>query len=113
MKDITPTTLQKLFENQRDQSRSGSVDRMVPVTMPNELWKFVKEWCVPMLGAENYFPDLFGKYGRTFTGICDGWKWFDDKLQEAPEIDLWKMLAIEAKYWELNYQAWYNKVRKN
>ena len=65
----------------------------------------LKHFCVPPLGAEYYFPDLFGKYGRTFTGICDGWNWFDDSLKDAQETDLWKMIAITALYWQKFYEG--------
>jgi len=86
---------------------------MQPIQQPNKLYEFVKEWCTPMLGAENYFPDLFGKYGYTFTGICDGWWWLEDRLKDAPEKDLWQMLAIASTYWMLNYEKWYDDLRKD
>lgn len=110
-RDITPHSLQELFENQKKDNEPGAIDRMEPVKMPCELWMFVKEWCVPMLGAENYFPELFGKYGKTFTGICDGWWWLDERLKDASEKDLWEMLAIASTYWLLNYEKWFDKER--
>ena len=67
-----------------------------------------KEYCTPMFGAENVEP--FGKYGYTFTGICDGWEWKDEELAKAPELDLWKMLAISETYWRINYERWYHEV---
>ena len=111
--DITPHTLQELFENQMKKPNPGDVIYMQPIQQPNNLYEFVKEWCIPMLGAENYFPDLFGKYGYTYTGICDGWQWLKDRLKDAPEKDLWQMLAIASTYWMLNYEKWYDDLRKD
>ena len=74
----------------------------------------------PWLGADYDFPELFGKYGYTITGICDGWNWFtQDKItdharnngykpiEEATELELWKMLALSNTYLYNEYKEWY------
>ena len=68
---------------------------------------FLKE-CTPWLGADSDL-ELFKKYGFTYGGICDGFHFYTDKLQEAPEIDLWKMLALSAMYWEKSYSRWLDR----
>lgn len=75
------------------------------------LWKFVLNSINPPLGIETDFP-VFSKYGYTYTGICDGFNWNKEKLQNAPEIDLWQIIAISSRYWEVNYERWYhNKIK--
>lgn len=84
----------------------------------------------PWLGADNDYPDLFGKYGYTFCGIGDGFRWFrkdpnikltynqialNDKavansykaIDDATELELWKMLALSERYWSNCYKEWY------
>lgn len=34
--------------------------------------------CVPDLGWESVYPNLFGKYGMSVCGICDYWYWFTE-----------------------------------
>lgn len=75
------------------------------------LIQLVLDECVPPLGAEDYFPTLFGKYGYTFTGICDGWRWDKERLNEASSEELWQMLAISAMYWQSNYELWYEELQ--
>lgn len=74
--------------------------------------------CVPDLGFDNKYPQLFGVYGMTMGGICDGFYWFDDKLTdygrkcghkpltEATDIELLEMWAITQDYWLGKYTEW-------
>ena len=79
------------------------------------LVNFLKTRVTPPLGAE-YIDDIFGKYGMTVCGICDYWYWFtrdniteyalnDGRrpIEEASELELWKMIAICERYWEIFY----------
>lgn len=89
----------------------------------------------PWLGADNDYPELFGKYGYTFCGIGDGFRWYrvdpnteftyyqqaiHDKALEigklpidyATETELWKMLALSNTYWLNNYKEWLDKEEK-
>ena len=70
------------------------------------LWKFVYESVVPPLGIERTF-DVFAKYGDTYGGMCDGFNWNKQSLKSAPEIDLWKMIAISERYWATDYERYY------
>lgn len=74
------------------------------------LWQFVSKSIVPPLGVETTFP-VFAKYGYTYGGICEGFQWKEDKLKEAPEIDLWQMIGIASRYWETSYKRWYNQTQ--
>lgn len=88
------------------------------------LWKYVYENIYPTLGAEYHFP-IFYKYGMTVGGIADGWYWFtSDKItdyarqeghvpiDEAPEADLWQLIALCERYWRIQYMRWYHDAEK-
>ena len=66
------------------------------------LEELVKKFCVPPLGAETIF-DVFGKYGYTICGICEGFRW-KDELKNVSELDAWKMIALSCLYWEAFYK---------
>ena len=83
------------------------------------LCEFVKRNIVPPLGIENYI-DVFRKYGYTYCGICDGFRWITTEninetmrengyipIEEAPEEDLWKIIGICSLYWENVYEELY------
>lgn len=55
----------------------------------------------------------FCKYGYAYSGICDGWEWYEDKLKTAPELDLWKMYGLANEYWHNQYNYWYDREVKN
>ena len=104
----TIQTIDEFFEKQKIRLPIG-VYPVEEIGLSVPLPELVRKYCVPPLGAENYFPKLFGKYGYTYTGICDGWNWTGETLDLAPEEELWKMLAITSTYWYLNYQKWLNE----
>lgn len=79
----------------------------------------------PWLGAECTFPSLFGKYGFTYGGICDGWQWLTKDniapnaakhgkkpLEMASELELWQMLAISNMYYNNCHSEWCDKAEK-
>lgn len=63
----------------------------------------------PELGSEFEYPDLFGKYGHTESGISQGWIWHDNALKEVTELEVWKMIAISEKYWREVYERRYER----
>ena len=76
----------------------------------------------PQLGWEYKYPDLYGKYGMTISGICDGWYWFTEDnitdyarargclpLTNATDAELLEMWAIADNYWLNEYKKWYEK----
>ena len=78
----------------------------------------------PPLGAESIDP-IFNTYGMTISGICDGWWWFTKDnitehakqhghkpIEEATEVEIWRMIAICSRYWEAEYTEWYHKSDK-
>lgn len=62
---------------------------------------------IPWHGAESDMPDLFGKYGYGLYGISDGFKW-KDELENASELEIWKMIALSNIYWFRKYKKWLN-----
>ena len=83
------------------------------------LLEFVKTKIVPPYEAD-YIDDLFKKYGIMILGISDYWHWFTKEnitdyaihngckpVEEATELELWKMIAICERYWAVSYKEWY------
>jgi len=68
--------------------------------------EYFKKYCIPWLGADNDL-EIFKQYGYTYTGICDGFDFYENKLIKASEIDLYKMLAFSNIYWNEQYKKWY------
>lgn len=112
MADRTVHTLPDFFKREQIGMNPGDDCICLPIDPSFDLRQITLDYCVPMLGAEKYFPELFGKYGYTFSGMGQGWQWNFASLQEAPESDLWKMLAIASTYWFLNYERWYQKQKE-
>lgn len=78
--------------------------------------------CIPQLGWDSVYPDLYGKYGITVSGIYDGWHWFEEDniteyarqhgclpLTDASDIELLTMWAIADNYWLNKYKKWYKR----
>lgn len=89
-----------------------------------ELLQKVKN-CVPDLGWDSKYPDLYGKYGISVFGICDYWKWFTEEnityaarkhghlpLTDATDIELLTMWAIADNYWLRKYKEWLKKSKE-
>jgi len=51
-----------------------------------------QEWC----GIENHPINQIGYY---YFGIADGYKFYEDKVQECDEELLWKLYGLIQKYW--------------
>lgn len=65
--------------------------------------------------------ETFGKYGMMICGVCDYWRWFTKDnitanalvdgyrpVEEATELELWKMIAICERYWRVFYKNLYH-----
>lgn len=72
------------------------------------LKELVKKYAIPPLDAENIF-EVFGKYGHSFFGIADGFKW--DNLESLTELDAYKMIALCSMYWEAKYKKWFHELQ--
>ena len=83
-------------------------------------------FCCPPLGWDDVYPDLFGIYGYTFSGVCDGWKWnteenISDRVREdgklpitkASYVELLNMLALMNEYWHNQYMEWYRRANND
>lgn len=83
-----------------------------------DLRDFVKRHIVPPYEFVNVEP--FSKYGILYTGIGDRWDWFTKgnisqrgyavgyrPIEEATEEELWKMIAMASRFWEVSYRRWY------
>ena len=75
-------------------------------------------------GAEDIDP-LFRTYGVMVCGICDYWSWFTKDnitphaiscghkpIEYANDKELWKMIAICSRYYEVFYEREYDRVRE-
>lgn len=75
--------------------------------------------CTPSLGWDEKYPDLFGKYGMTMCGICDGWIWFEEDkitdyarekghkpITDATDTELLEIWAMASDYWLNKYEVW-------
>lgn len=78
--------------------------------------------CTPQLGWDDKYPNLYGKYGITTCGICDGWHWFTEDnitdiarqhgylpITDATDMELLEMWAIANNYWLNRYEEWYKR----
>ena len=78
--------------------------------------------CTPNLGWDYEYPDLFGKYGLTICGICDGWRWFTEEnitdyarknghlpITDASTEELLEMWAVADHYWLECYEDWFRR----
>lgn len=78
---------------------------------------------LPQFGWDTEYPTLFGKYGKTTTGLCVEWVWCTSEsitptdrafgkcpLEDASTQELLEMLVIEESYWSEYYQAQFKVV---
>lgn len=79
----------------------------------------------PALGWDTKYPNLFGKYGFTLVGVCDGWVWFNSDtitesarcsghlpLSDASNEELLEMLSMERGYWLDRYETWLKQAEE-
>lgn len=69
--------------------------------------ELLEKYGVPCLGGEHVFAEI-EKYGYTYTGICDGFKW-KDTISEISNEEAWKIIALCSIYWKCRYAEWYDK----
>lgn len=88
------------------------------------LLEFLKTRVTPPMEAET-MDETFKKYGMIVCGIGDYWHWFTKDniteyalnnghrpVEEATELELWKMIAICERYWEVFYsELYYDKCK--
>lgn len=73
---------------------------------------------VPQYGWDIEYPKLFGKYGKTTSGLCLEWVWYTSEsitnadralgklpLTDASVEELLEMLAVVESYWSEYFQA--------
>ena len=90
-----------------------------------DLVEFVKTKITPPYEAED-MDEVFKTYGVMVTGIADYWHWFTrdniteyalshghKPIEEASELELWKMIAICERYWEVFYSDCYHDRGEN
>ena len=83
-----------------------------------DLHDFVKRHIIPPYEFVDVEP--FSKYGILYTGIADRWNWFTKDnisqrgyavgyrpIEEATKEELWKMIAMASRFWEVSYRRWY------
>ena len=84
------------------------------------LRNFVIHKIIPPLGGESLCKEL-NTFGYTMCGICDGWMWYrKDSLTEegmqqgyrpiedATCEELWKIIGLCSRYWEIFYDRLYH-----
>ena len=92
--------------------------------LDGSLVDFIRYNIVPPLGAESY-DKVFKIYGYSYYGICDGYEWFTKDnitdtaikngykpLEEATELELWKIIAICSRYWKVFYERCYRDLEE-
>ena len=85
------------------------------------LLEFLKKRVTPPIGADD-MDETFGKYGIMIYGVCEYWHWFTKDniteyalnngrrpIEDASELELWKMIAIASRYWETFYSDCYHQ----
>lgn len=88
------------------------------------LMEFLKTRIEPPYEAEHIDP-LFKKYGMMVCGIADYWHWFTKDnitqyalenghkpIEEATDEELWKMIAICSRYWQVFYEREYRRTKQ-
>ena len=91
--------------------------------LEGDLHEFVKKHILPPYDFVDIEP--FCKYGMLYCGICDKWSWFTEEnislqaiklgyrpIEEAAQEELWKMIAMASRYWEVCYKRWYHEERE-
>lgn len=84
------------------------------------LLEFLKTKVTPPYEAED-MDETFKKYGMMICGIGDFWHWFTKDniteyalnnghkpIEEATELEIWKMIAICERYWHIFYSDCYH-----
>lgn len=62
------------------------------------------EWCK---GDKSHPIQQLGYY---YFGIGDGFKFNEQKVNEADELLLWKLYALTQKYWKVHYEEWHERT---
>ena len=88
-----------------------------------DLREFLMHRVCPPYQAEEY-DDVFKKYGMMVTGVADYWHWFTREniseralangyrpIEEASELELWMMIAICERHWEVFYEELCDDLR--
>lgn len=73
--------------------------------------EYIQEHVTPPLGVESVYP-IFKKYGYTNSHFSDKWIWNEYALRNAPQEELWQMMAIASMYWEKKYKKWYREDKR-
>lgn len=89
--------------------------------LQGDLIEFLKTKVDPPYEAEE-MDEVFHKYGMMVCGIGDRWYWFTNDniteqalkngrkpIEEATELEIWKMIAICERYWHISYERWYEE----
>lgn len=90
----------------------------------NSLLEFLTTRITVPYGAEDIDP-LFRTYGVMVCGICDYWSWFTKDnitphaiscghkpIEYASDKELWKMIAICSRYYEVFYEREYDRIKE-
>lgn len=61
-----------------------------------------------------------------YSGIYEKWSWFTKDIisehgvamgykpiEEATQEELWQMIAMASRYWEVCYRRWYHEEQEN
>ena len=88
------------------------------------LREFILKEIYPPLGGESISTTL-KTYGYTLCGICDGWSWYRQDtitdyarekghkpIEEATMEELWKIIALCSRYWQIFYEREYDNKHK-
>lgn len=91
--------------------------------LEGDLHEFVKKHISPPYEFVNVEP--FCKYGMMYSGIYEKWSWFTEEnislqgikfgyrpIEGATQEELWQMIAMASRYWEICYKRWYHEEQE-
>ena len=73
------------------------------------LYGALDKYCQGWLGAENDFPESFGRYGHTEGGMRYGFYWDYNQCGFTPDT-FFKLVALSFIYWKKSYEHDINEL---
>ena len=75
-----------------------------------DIRKMILDIAVPFEWATADRTHPIEKLGYFYFGICDGFHFYEEKVNESDELLLWKLYALTQNYWLIHYKEWHNRV---
>ena len=75
-----------------------------------DIRKMILDIAVPFEWARADHSHPIEQLGYFYFGIGDGFNFYEEKVNEADELLLWKLYALAQNYWLIHYEEWFNKA---